>query len=70
MTAPTADVRVCAWCGRTIPDGSERSLYRLPKVYAVGDWFCDWTCEGHYSAAAPDAPGRKRTRGTSVTRSA
>ena len=46
MTAP--DLRVCAWCGRTIPDGSVGvQRLPLPKVYEAGDWFCDWTCEVH-----------------------
>lgn len=46
MTAPTADLRVCAWCGRAIALGSGVKYHPPTMAFNAAEWFCDWTCEG------------------------
>ena len=49
MTAPAADLRVCARCGRAIPAGAGVKYHPPTMAFNVAEWFCDWTCEGHYT---------------------
>ena len=59
MTAPAADLRVCAWCGRAIALGSAVRVHPpLPATFDAGEWFCDWTCEVHAADPCMTTPNQ------------
>ena len=48
MNAP--DVRVCARCGQPIRPGFAVKRHPPVGAFDAEEWFCDWTCEGHYTS--------------------